>query len=309
MNAGLILDVPLRLLVPPARRRIIAMQATPAKTGLPPTIRAAIDRETASLLKEIAELPDRAGSLARAEFKAMRKRMLAEIALVDENVTRRDAAAFGATWLAEMRRFAAEVERRQKLLEGDAEELGVRLGTAPARALGLDVTPVPRGERVDSSGYWAGLVDTYGEKGRAKIEGIVDSVRAGAMSVLRGRMALANEIDRPEHRAETIIRTEIGRVVQATAHDQLLALDEHTEGLAKRWVTAEDWRTREGHLEAEGQTVGIREDFLVRPKKGERFERLRYPKDPRGSAGNVANCRCSLASDVERVSIRPSRYV
>lgn len=46
--------------------------------------------------------------------------------------------------------------------------------------------------------------------------------------------------------------------------------------------------TRPAHRAADGQTVPITEAFTVGG------EALQYPGDPRGSAGNVCNCRCSF---------------
>lgn len=59
-----------------------------------------------------------------------------------------------------------------------------------------------------------------------------------------------------------------------------------TGGAYKRWVTMHDDRVREGHALADGQEVPLGSPFVVDG------EYLQYPGDPRGSAGNVVNCRC-----------------
>ncbi len=56
--------------------------------------------------------------------------------------------------------------------------------------------------------------------------------------------------------------------------------------LDHRWNTVGDDRVRQAHYEASGQTLPVEEPFYVGG------ERLRYPRDPAGSAGNVVNCRC-----------------
>lgn len=62
--------------------------------------------------------------------------------------------------------------------------------------------------------------------------------------------------------------------------------------LVKTWLATTHGtsasRTRPAHRAADGQTVPITEPFTV----GE--ERLQYPGDPNGSAGNVIQCRCSM---------------
>ncbi len=62
--------------------------------------------------------------------------------------------------------------------------------------------------------------------------------------------------------------------------------------LVKTWVATtrapSSARTRPAHLKADGQSVPIVEPFDVGG------EALQYPGDPRGSAGNVIQCRCTL---------------
>jgi hypothetical protein len=54
------------------------------------------------------------------------------------------------------------------------------------------------------------------------------------------------------------------------------------------WLTAIDGRQRSEHEQAHGQIVMPGEEFLVGGEK------LRYPGDPQGSAGNIINCRCGV---------------
>ena len=59
--------------------------------------------------------------------------------------------------------------------------------------------------------------------------------------------------------------------------------------MQKRWISALDKRTRDPHGSTNGQKVGEKEPFIVGG------EQLLYPGDPNGSAGNVINCRCTVA--------------
>lgn len=75
-----------------------------------------------------------------------------------------------------------------------------------------------------------------------------------------------------------------------------------TGGAYKRWVTMHDDRVREGHSAADGQEVPLGSPFVVDG------EYLQYPGDPRGSAGNVVNCRCVVVgSDGPFATARRSR--
>ncbi len=59
--------------------------------------------------------------------------------------------------------------------------------------------------------------------------------------------------------------------------------------MQKRWISALDGRTRDPHAAANGLKVNEKEPFNVGG------ERLMYPGDPSASAGNVINCRCTIA--------------
>jgi len=56
----------------------------------------------------------------------------------------------------------------------------------------------------------------------------------------------------------------------------------------KEWTATQDERTRPDHLDADAQVVAIDEAFTVGGQQ------LEYPGDPRGDAGNVINCRCTI---------------
>lgn len=62
--------------------------------------------------------------------------------------------------------------------------------------------------------------------------------------------------------------------------------------MEKEWISALDERTRTSpfdHRQMNGKRVGLNDKFNVSGQD------LAYPGDPEGSAGNVINCRCSVA--------------
>jgi hypothetical protein len=98
-------------------------------------------------------------------------------------------------------------------------------------------------------------------------------------------------------RAQTIARTE----THAAANFAVQQSAESTGiEMMREWVSAENERTREAHLEANGQIVGMQEDFVVDG------ENLAYPGDPSGSPENVINCRCSVVFTEKTTDIAPS---
>ena len=73
------------------------------------------------------------------------------------------------------------------------------------------------------------------------------------------------------------------------------------------WSTTKDSRTRRrkrgsfwDHWSADKQKRDQNEDFVVSG------ESLKYPGDPKGSAGNIINCRCVLIYEREREQMKPT---
>lgn len=86
-------------------------------------------------------------------------------------------------------------------------------------------------------------------------------------------------------RAQTIARTESHQASQVAAASIAKASGIN---MMKQWAASEGDRTRDDHDDADGQTVGMDEPFIVGG------ELLMFPGDPAGSAKNVINCRCAV---------------
>jgi HK97 family phage portal protein len=91
--------------------------------------------------------------------------------------------------------------------------------------------------------------------------------------------------DMEGYRIQTICRTE---VISATNQSSLLGYKQSGVVDKKQWLTAIDERTREWHIEADGQTVDLDKNFIV---DGEELE---CPGGMGGSPENVVNCRCTI---------------
>lgn len=85
-------------------------------------------------------------------------------------------------------------------------------------------------------------------------------------------------------RAETIARTEVG----ASQNFGRSAEMENQKVEKKVWITTFS-NSRDAHIAADGQIVGVHDDFSVGG------ESLAYPGDPNGSPDNVINCQCSVS--------------
>ena len=103
--------------------------------------------------------------------------------------------------------------------------------------------------------------------------------------------------------AERIARTES---TAASNYAALQAGDVSMFKMQKEWISAHDNRTRGNdnsdlfdHVEMDGVRVGRYEKFKMVSAVGVGDD-LDYPGDPTGEAGNVINCRCTVAVIPER---------
>lgn len=90
-------------------------------------------------------------------------------------------------------------------------------------------------------------------------------------------------------RAELVARTEMNGAVNGGGMDALRQLSSETgKEVRKVWLATQDEFTRIEHADADGQEVAMNEDFTVGG------ESMANPGDPRGSAANNCNCRCTF---------------
>lgn len=155
------------------------------------------------------------------------------------------------------------------------------------------------------------ITDQYvGQYGAERAANIIRTTEQQVQSLVRGGMArgeatdtvfsgLVNKIPAmAEFRADIITRTESHAVSQYAS--QIMA-ERSAISLSKAWRTAGDLRVRDfgfsgrvsnfNHRIMNGQEVGLHQAFQI-PTLNGGVERLLFPGDPAGSAGNVINCRC-----------------
>lgn len=115
---------------------------------------------------------------------------------------------------------------------------------------------------------------------------------------------IRKEVNRPDFykwQAERIARTES---TGASNYAALQAADNSLFEMQKEWISATDKRTRTkptdefDHLEMNGKRVALNAKFVFNGGVDE----LDYPGDPTGEAGNIINCRCTVAPIPKRDS-------
>jgi hypothetical protein len=103
-------------------------------------------------------------------------------------------------------------------------------------------------------------------------------------------------------RAITIARTETVKAANVGAMQGAKKSGFQTE---KEWIAARDIRTRRiprdefSHVIMSGKTAAMEEPFLV-PNRNGSNDSLMQPCDPKGDAGDVINCRCTVGFNVIR---------
>jgi len=162
----------------------------------------------------------------------------------------------------------------------------------------------PDNIKVDEQSFFERLVQTYlAERGLDKIsddiagttkQQLLNAIRAGQRAG-EGQQAIGQQLRDAvprlsSARAGVIARTET-HAASNFANEE--AAKETGLELQKEWIAAMGERTRNDHSDADGQTVGRDEPFVVGG------EQLKYPGDPNGSAANIINCRCVVAYIVQ----------
>lgn len=103
----------------------------------------------------------------------------------------------------------------------------------------------------------------------------------------------ANEIvaaidDTAAYRATALARTDLIGLVNGASQTAATAAFAAREDVTKVWLATDDDRTRETHVDANGQEVALNDFFDVGGYS------MLYPGDPDGPDEEVINCRCTL---------------
>lgn len=160
-------------------------------------------------------------------------------------------------------------------------------------------------ERRDTQDSFDALVRRWiDEIGAGKVVRIADTTRRQIIDVILAGEAEGLGVDAIARsivdktggligrlRAAIIARTETHSASQAAQAQALDVLD--IPRVRREWVAAEDGRTRDSHLRADGQIRGQAEAFDVGAAK------LMHPGDPAGPPAEIIQCRCIAASVVE----------
>jgi hypothetical protein len=119
-----------------------------------------------------------------------------------------------------------------------------------------------------------------------KIRNNIGLVLVGAATPFDVITSVSGVIEGGKGRAQTIVRTELGRAFSVATHERMAQAKEVLPGLKKQWRRSGKVHSRRAHDLADGQIVDVGKPFTVNGYK------LMYPRDPKGPAKETINCGC-----------------
>lgn len=166
---------------------------------------------------------------------------------------------------------------------------------AISRALGSTFLDNIRNVRADAylasvDNRLVGIGDSAFNDARAALQTALDQ----GLSVPKTADAVQAALQVSLNRATTIARTEAAAAVNGAdwaTFSEMQAQDD-TLTVTQEWLATTDARTRQDHLDADGQVVPVDSPFSVGG------EDLLYPGDPDGSAEQTINCRCTTLTSL-----------
>lgn len=191
---------------------------------------------------------------------------------------------------------------KQQALAGQAEALsnawnaGIDMVDGPMAAAGIRAAApeISRSMLEIMQGYSMDLIEGLSADALKRVNNAVTMSLLGqqtpyqAMQQIGLSLADKGILGQVSRRAETIVRTEMGRVNSLARHSRILAVTEAGTDppmrWQKRWIDSGKAHPREDHAALDGVTVDIDEDFPGG---------LPYPHAPGLPADEVINCGCT----------------
>jgi hypothetical protein len=182
---------------------------------------------------------------------------------------------------------------------GEAWQAGQDLTDKPLHAAGASelVAKLPRLDTGTLNAMRAFMTDRIkdiGVQGANKINSELGLVVIGAQSPGDAITRVKHILGDPSRaRAQTIVRTELGRVFSTSSHARMQQAIDNGANIQKKWIKSGKTHPRIGHNLAHGQTVPVNEPFNVPSSTGGAATKMMYPHDPAAPAKETINCGCT----------------
>lgn len=195
------------------------------------------------------------------------------------------AVVAGARWdeLYDPDELAAEVTRETLRLRRASVERMIG-DVLAAASISFDVAPLLVPSLLEHIGVRARDLD---HSMRDSLRRTIETAAAEGWTVPETATAIQAGVNSMAgYTAEALARTDL--IGLANGGSIVAAREVLGPTTMKTWLATPDERTRETHVEADGQTVPLEQPFTVGG------ELLDYPGDPSGSDEEVINCRCTV---------------
>ena len=201
-----------------------------------------------------------------------------------------------------MEEFQRIFERETKSAMNEQFDKGSKQIDAMLKdAIGIQpaLMALPRHDLVIAQDYTVNVIKGLSEAGKAQLNAVLRRSALGGQpvdSIMRqvGKAIGEGEFGKISRRAQTIFRTEVGRMGHAAAQARLEESATRVKGLEKQWIHA-GWgekHPRGYHMAIHGGHVPVNEVF---PGSGPNSDDdLMYPGDPAGAAEDTVNCLCDM---------------
>lgn len=206
-----------------------------------------------------------------------------------------------------MAQFQTQYTAAFAQMQAQAYQIGIDTVDNPLKVSGVTLTPARLSQQIVAvlQGFSADLIKNISTQTLTSINATLAQSLLGLQSPFDAQKRITQIVGASDSlrdltgisaRAESIFRTEIGRISSIATQARQEQVAREVPDMMKVWVATGDHRTRSGHLAAHGQTVKIDEPFHVAPLIGQPKEEIMYPHDPGASEANSINCRCRSIS-------------
>lgn len=170
-------------------------------------------------------------------------------------------------------------------------QAGINLIDKPIAAGGVQIagllTDIDPKQLVAMRTFMTGRIQDIGETVANRINSNLGLVAMGAQTTGDAIAQIANVFEvGGRSRAQTIVRTELGRAYSTAAQQRMTQAQQHLPGLKKQWRRSGKIHSRLAHDAADGQIQPVDEPFIIGGA------RLMYPRDPQASVKDTINCGC-----------------
>jgi uncharacterized protein with gpF-like domain len=248
---------------------------------------AAFNAERARQLLRLVRIQRDAITEILKQLDIAQKAIATQLISVTDTLTRQRLQALQQDIARVMQTFRAAAEGSASAGLQQAWQAGTEMLTAPLAAGGLAFTT-----RIDPRAL-AALQSSLTHLIADVSASTINRINAQLAQVTIGTQTASNAIsdvqrllNSARQRAKTIVYTELGRAYSAANQASMEEAAKLLPGLRKRWVKSGKLHPRPEHVFAHGQLQPVDMPFDIDGEK------LMYPRDPAGSAGNTINCGC-----------------